>query len=102
MARQLTVTLSPSFLDEPVSVSRHGRKQDKLQEEPREWKKAEFGTPEFFEWLNTLPADVEERLGEGEEETLAVHGRNLYAMRYFDPNIGCSLSQVSLDLCKGK
>lgn len=27
------------------------------------WSNADLGTPEFFEWLNTIPADAAERLG---------------------------------------
>lgn len=29
----------------------------------KSWSNADLGTPEFFEWLNTIPADAAERLG---------------------------------------
>ena len=28
------------------------------------WRNADLGTPEFFEWLNTIPPDAAQRLGE--------------------------------------
>lgn len=31
---------------------------------PKRWSNAELGTPEFFEWLNTIPPDAAQRLGE--------------------------------------
>ncbi|CAN0299930.1 unnamed protein product [Ascophyllum nodosum] len=40
----------------------------KSRDEPRKWRNADFSTPEFFEWLNTMPADVSQRLAEDEDE----------------------------------
>lgn len=31
--------------------------------EAKAWSNADLGTPEFFEWLNTIPADATQRLG---------------------------------------
>lgn len=44
-------------------VAPSGQGQPSAPEE-KSWTNADFGTPEFFEWLNTIPADAATRLGE--------------------------------------
>eukprot|EP00903_Cladosiphon_okamuranus_P009917 g9414.t3 len=42
----------------------------------KSWSNADLGTPEFFEWLNTIPPDAAERLArlEAEEDELGEYG----------------------------
>ena len=47
-----------------VSPIRASNRQSQAAAEGKSWSKADFGTPEFFEWLNTIPPDAAERLGE--------------------------------------
>ena len=52
-------------MSRPASPRSEQDKQDNRSVSgAKAWRNADLGTPEFFEWLNTIPADAAERLGE--------------------------------------
>lgn len=53
-----------AFHDRNQALNRDNNTSSNGGMRPKQWANSELSTPEFFEWLNTVPADVAERLGE--------------------------------------
>ncbi|CAM9678943.1 unnamed protein product, partial [Laminaria digitata] len=68
---EAVAAISPAAVEE--SRAKYSAYSENEQDNPsvsgaKEWSNADLGTPEFFEWLNTIPADAAERLAEFDEE----------------------------------